>query len=576
MTSIAEQALREGQLDEALAAVQDAVRGQPAKAEHRVSLFQLLAVAGEWAKALRQLNVLSDLDPKMELLAATYRQLIACEGVRGAVFEGKRAPLCLGDPPDWYARLVEALRLDGAGQHAAAKELRDEAFAAAEPTAGRHGDDSFAWLADADERLGPILEAIVGGRYFWIPFARVRRIELDEPEDLRDLVWLPARLTWANLGEAVAFIPVRYWGSERDPIRAAARSPHRMAPARHGQLVRFRSADAGDGSGGIPAARQSRDRARDDLGPSGDRRCLSSCPRRSAALAARSPHRRAGRHRAPAGQDRARLLALLTDDEKKAFERLCDSDRRWLRPPSARDLEPFARLDQDTRELLERVVGLEQRRVFELRQHHVISVERLRECVLRDLSWLFNTASLECSELLDETPGTAAYPRLDEFPAAAASVINFGIPALAGKLGSGLDLEALERRVQAAIHNFEPRLRRDSVRVRAVLEAERMQQNTLTFEIEAELWGETAAPQVAAPHDHRSRRRQRHRLREGGLMDRRFLRYYEDELQHLRDVGGEFAKTHSGIAAKLGLDAFACSIPWRLLEASLFWRRACN
>ena len=64
MALIAEQALRDGQLDEALAVVQDAVRGQPAKAEHRVSLFQLLAVAGEWAKALRQLNVLSDLDPK--------------------------------------------------------------------------------------------------------------------------------------------------------------------------------------------------------------------------------------------------------------------------------------------------------------------------------------------------------------------------------------------------------------------------------------------------------------------------------------------------------------------------------
>ena len=176
-------------------------------------------MAGEWAKALRQLNVLSDLDPKMELLAATYRQLIACEGVRGAVFEGKRAPLCLGDPPDWYARLVEALRLDGAGQHAAAKELRDEAFAAAEPTAGRHGDDSFAWLADADERLGPILEAIVGGRYFWIPFARVRRIELDEPEDLRDLVWLPARLTWANLGEAVASSRCGTGARSATPIR---------------------------------------------------------------------------------------------------------------------------------------------------------------------------------------------------------------------------------------------------------------------------------------------------------------------------------------------------------------------
>lgn len=189
-------------------------------------------------------------------------------------------------------------------------------------------------------------------------------------------------------------------------------------------------------------------------------------------------------------RDRERLFVLLTDDEKKALEQLCSNDRRWLRPPSARDLEPFARLDSDARELLERVVELEQRRVFELRQHHVISVERLRECVLRDLSWLFNTANLDCGETLDQTPGTADYPHLDEFPGAAASVINFGIPALAGKLGSGLDLEALERRVQAAIHNFEPRLRRDSVRVRAVLEPERMQQNTLTFEIEAELWGE--------------------------------------------------------------------------------------
>jgi type VI secretion system protein ImpF len=189
-------------------------------------------------------------------------------------------------------------------------------------------------------------------------------------------------------------------------------------------------------------------------------------------------------------RDRERLLTMLTDDEKKALEQLCDNDRRWLRPPSARDLEPFGRLDPDARELLERVVQLEQQRVFELRQHHVISVERLRECVLRDLSWLFNTTSLECGETLEDTPGTADYPRLDDFPAAAASVINFGIPALAGKLGSGLDLEVLEREVLEAIHNFEPRLRRDSVRVRAALEAERMEQNTLTFEIEAELWGE--------------------------------------------------------------------------------------
>ena len=66
--------------------------------------------------------------------------------------------------------------------------------------------------------------------------------------------------------------------------------------------------------------------------------------------------------------------------------------------------------------MLERLIELEQRRLFELRQHHVISVERLRECVLRDLSWLFNTATSSARERLGETPGTADYPRLDDFP----------------------------------------------------------------------------------------------------------------------------------------------------------------
>ena len=55
-------------------------------------------------------------------------------------------------------------------------------------------------------------------------------------------------------------------------------------------------------------------------------------------------------------------------------------------------------------------------------------------------------------------------------------------------------------------------------------------------------------------------------------MDRRFLNYYEAELQHLRDVGGEFAKAHPQVAGKLGLDAVPCADPYveRLLEGFAF------
>jgi type VI secretion system protein ImpE len=67
---------------------------------------------------------------------------------------------------------------------------------------------------DGDNRVGPVIEAIVNGRYYWIPFQRIGSIQIDKPEDLRDLVWMPAHFTWANGGESAGLIPTRYPGSE--------------------------------------------------------------------------------------------------------------------------------------------------------------------------------------------------------------------------------------------------------------------------------------------------------------------------------------------------------------------------
>lgn len=55
-------------------------------------------------------------------------------------------------------------------------------------------------------------------------------------------------------------------------------------------------------------------------------------------------------------------------------------------------------------------------------------------------------------------------------------------------------------------------------------------------------------------------------------MNRKLLEYYNRELQHLRDMGGEFAKAHPKIAARLSLDEFECADPYveRLLEGFAF------
>ena len=73
----------------------------------------------------------------------------------------------------------------------------------------------FSWIADADSRLGPVLEAVINGRYYWVPFSRLAKIQLEPPEDLRDMVWMPAHLQFENGGESVALIPTRYPGSEK-------------------------------------------------------------------------------------------------------------------------------------------------------------------------------------------------------------------------------------------------------------------------------------------------------------------------------------------------------------------------
>jgi type VI secretion system protein ImpE len=217
--------LRQGDPGAALASLQAAVRAEPADAKHRVFLFQLLCVLGQWERALTQLNVAGDLDAGTLGMVQVYREALRSEALRADVFAGRRSPLIFGEPEPWIALLLEALRLTAAGEYAHAAALREQAFEQAPATSGRIDDRPFEWIADADPRIGPMLEAIVNGRYYWIPFHRIAELRLEEPTDLRDLVWLPAEVRWANGGDAVALIPARYPAadSDTDPSFALAR-----------------------------------------------------------------------------------------------------------------------------------------------------------------------------------------------------------------------------------------------------------------------------------------------------------------------------------------------------------------
>ena len=213
--SQAEELLREGKIEEALAKLQDQVRNDPAKPELRMFLFQLLSVVGNWPRALTQLNVAAELDGEKMLIAAICRPALESEAFRSAVFEGKKTPLVLGEPEQWVSLMIQANELLASGELLAAAKLREQAFDAAPAVSGKINGHDFAWLADADTRLGPILEAIIDYKYFWIPLTRVKAVRVEEPKALRNIVWAEAQFTWTNGGQAPGLIPTRYAGSER-------------------------------------------------------------------------------------------------------------------------------------------------------------------------------------------------------------------------------------------------------------------------------------------------------------------------------------------------------------------------
>lgn len=128
--------------------------------------------------------------------------------------------------------------------------------------------------------------------------------------------------------------------------------------------------------------------------------------------------------------------------------------------------------------LLDRLTDDEPDQQLESREKRVLSPSRLRDSVLRDLASLFNTTNLATLEDLSEYPETAR------------SVLNFGLPDLAGHTKSGVDIPKLERLLRQAIWDFEPRLIRNSVQVRLLIDEEQTGHNNMIFVIEAQLWAQ--------------------------------------------------------------------------------------
>lgn len=126
--------------------------------------------------------------------------------------------------------------------------------------------------------------------------------------------------------------------------------------------------------------------------------------------------------------------------------------------------------------LLDRLTDDDPQTVQESRDRSVLSIQQLRQAVLRDMDWLLNTVNF------------TTVSDLEGYPEVRKSVINYGTPDLSGHAVSNIEIHGLEQLLRQAIIDFEPRLMKKSVKVRLRMSESQMDHNALSFDIEAELW----------------------------------------------------------------------------------------
>lgn len=111
-----------------------------------------------------------------------------------------------------------------------------------------------------------------------------------------------------------------------------------------------------------------------------------------------------------------------------------------------------------------------------------VFTRRLRDYVCRDVAALLNCANLE------------AVTDLAAFPQVQSSVLNFGMPSLAGRAARSADPEQIARAIEAALRRFEPRL--SGIRVSPEMGEEGNETHVLAFRVDALLWGQVTPQQL--------------------------------------------------------------------------------
>jgi type VI secretion system protein ImpE len=217
---------QQGKLHDAIDELTRDVKAAPTNIASRAFLFELLCFAGEWDRAQLQLEVIGHQDSQTKMAVDVYQNNIKATRERNRLFTDGLAPHFITEPPSYVDLLLSATRVmqEPSGD---SRGLLDRVEEERPLLAGKINGIAFQDLKDCDELTGPVLEIFVQDKYTWLPFEQIRRIEISEPKNLRDLMWSSARIEALDGTMAQVYLPVLYPGSSdhgSDEVRLGRRT----------------------------------------------------------------------------------------------------------------------------------------------------------------------------------------------------------------------------------------------------------------------------------------------------------------------------------------------------------------
>lgn len=196
----------DGQLSAAIQLQRQIVQENKDDLAGRLLLCELVAFTSDFPEVQRLLNDFPTEDPEWQAYISSWRDLLTADHLRH-----------IGQKPDYLMPVPQEIAAIQMAIEQADEDLFERAVESLPAIEGFHDGRPFEECRDSDDLLMGIFEFFFQGKYIAIPWSQIRKIRLDEMENLRDQLYRPTLLTLADGREFDGFAPSKYIITKNEP-----------------------------------------------------------------------------------------------------------------------------------------------------------------------------------------------------------------------------------------------------------------------------------------------------------------------------------------------------------------------